>query len=89
MIFLPNDRSVYSYSYVASLMKFVYDLHSSYEGQIYNGKAVYEDDKRTLTDDVFMHCENGRSRVFVKNYDKFQGLLDGAATPLRKMKEIC
>jgi hypothetical protein len=87
--FLPNDRSLYSYSYVASLMKFLYDLHSSYEGQIYNGKAVYEDDKRTLTDDVFMHCENGRSRIFVKNYDKFQGLFDGATTPLREMKEIC
>ncbi|MGO9570367.1 MAG: alginate O-acetyltransferase AlgX-related protein [Desulfomonilaceae bacterium] len=87
--FLPNDRSVYSYSYVASLMKFVYDLHSSYEGQIYNGKSVYEDDKRTLTDDAYMHCEKGRSRIFVKNYDKFQGLFDWATTPLREMKEIC
>ena len=64
------------YSYVATLTKFIYDLFSSYEGQIYNGKAEYEDDKRTWTDDVFMHCENGRSRIFVKNYDKFQGLFE-------------
>ena len=87
--FLPNDRSIYTYSYVASLTKFIYDLFTSYQGQIYHGGAVYEDGKKTLTDAVFMHCEKGRSRIFVKNYDKFPGLFDSGVSPLRKMKEIC
>jgi SGNH hydrolase-like domain, acetyltransferase AlgX len=87
--FLPNDRPIYTYSYVASLTKFVYDLFSSFQGRIYNGNGVYEDDKKTLTDDVYMHCEKGRSRIFAKNYDKFQRLFDGAVAPLREMKEIC
>jgi hypothetical protein len=87
--FLPNDRPIYTYSYVASLAKFIYDLLSSYEGQLYHSGGVYEDSKKTLTDDVFMHCENGRSRIFIKNYDKFPGLFDWAIAPLREMKRIC
>ncbi|MGO9568225.1 MAG: alginate O-acetyltransferase AlgX-related protein [Desulfomonilaceae bacterium] len=87
--FLPNERSIWTYSYAASFIKFIYDLHASYEGQIYHGKSVYEDDKPTLTNETFMHCEMGRSRIFLKNVDKFQVLFDGAIAPLRKMKEIC
>lgn len=87
--FLPNERSIYTYSYAASFLKFIYDLHFRYEGQVYHGKAVYYDEKPTLTNDTFMHCENGRSRIFVKNYDKFPALFDGAIAPLREIKEIC
>lgn len=81
--FLPNDRPTYTYSYVASFIKFVYDLFSGFEGTIYHGKAVYPDDKPTLTNAVFMHCENGRSRIFVKNYAKFNSLFDWAIAQLR------
>ncbi len=87
--FLPNDRPIYTYSYVASLTKFVYDLFSSFQGQIYHGGAIYEDDKKTLTDDVYMHCEKGRSRLFIKDYDKFPALFHSGVVPLREMKEIC
>jgi len=87
--FLPNERSLYTYSHAASFLKFLYDLHRGYEGQIYHGKSIYEDDKPTLTDEVFMHCEKGRSRIFVKNYEKFKSLFGGAVSPLRRMKDIC
>lgn len=38
---------------------------------------------------MFMQCEKGRSRIFVRNYDKFPALFESGVGPLREMKEIC
>ena len=83
-----TKRKLYTYSYVASLIYYLYSLHTKYEG-ITKYTLVYHDDVPTFTDAAYLNIEKDRSQIFLKQNQAFGTLLDGAMSYLIKMKSIC
>ncbi|MEM7015890.1 MAG: SGNH/GDSL hydrolase family protein [Pseudomonadota bacterium] len=91
-IFIGNDfiepvRELYSYSYVASFIKFVSDLFHG--GFLAHGRTVYQDDKPTHSTEVFMNIEVATSHAFLKNYENFKNHFDASLETLIKFAELC
>jgi hypothetical protein len=94
--FMGNDftddfetkRKPYTYSYVASLIYYLYSAHTKYEG-LSRYTLVYHDDQPTFTDEAYLSLEKGRSQIFLKQNQVFGAELDDATSYLIKMKSIC
>ena len=94
--FIGNDftdslstRNIYSYSYVASFIKFTIDLQKSYEGRQINGNLVYEDDRPSFDREKFLEIQTSRSYIHLKENDNFQNQLKSAVSYIKKIKDIC
>jgi hypothetical protein len=88
-----KQRSVYSYSYVATFMKYLIDINTKYNEQPVQGSPIsfdiYDDNKPTFTDDYFVKLEIGRSEIYRKQGSSFEGQFAEAVDYLRTIKEIC
>jgi len=92
--FIGNDfsseRSIYSYSYVASFIKFAIDLHKSYEGRQIHGNLVYEDDSPSMEAEKFLEIQTNQQKLYLsKANEYFENRLKSAVSYLSKIKEIC
>jgi hypothetical protein len=83
-----TKRKLYTYSYVASLIYYLYSAHTKYEGQA-RYTLVYHDDQPTFTDEAYLNIEKSRSQIFLKQNQVFSAELDNATSYLIKMKSIC
>ncbi|MGK7899845.1 MAG: hypothetical protein AB4352_00250 [Hormoscilla sp.] len=86
---MQQTRSIYSYSYVASFIKFTFDLQKSYEGRQIHGNMVYEDDRPSMEAEKFLEIQTSRSYIHLKQNEYFENQLKSAVGYLRKIKEIC
>ncbi|MDJ1177472.1 SGNH/GDSL hydrolase family protein [Roseofilum sp. BLCC_M91] len=97
--FLGNDfldsqdrnlsQPLYTYSYVASFVKFLWDLQKSYEGQFeLPENMVYEDDMKVFTDENYLKMEMRRSKIFMKNNPGFGQTFDYAMQFIDRINEI-
>jgi hypothetical protein len=92
--FIGNDfegqrRSLVSYSYVASLIRYVLARWSKFEGHIIHGDAIYDDDGPKFTDDAYLQIELQRSTVFLRDNGVFAGQLAAALSYISEMKRLC
>jgi hypothetical protein len=81
--FIGNDfeesrkRKLISYSYVASLITYVLDRWTKFEGQSFftgNQTYTYDDDNRpNFTDDAYLELERKRSSIFWRDNRAFEG----------------
>ena len=83
-----NKRKLYTYSYVASLIYYLYSAQTKYEG-ITKYTLEYHDDVPNFTDEAYLNIEKERSRIFLKQNQAFGTQLDAAMSYLIKMKSIC
>ena len=83
-----TKRKLYTYSYVASLFNHLYSAYTKYEGAA-RYKLVYQDDKPTFTDEVFLDIEKTRSQIVRKQNPAFNAQLDDATSYLIRMKDVC
>jgi hypothetical protein len=83
-----TKRKLYTYSYVASLIYYLYSAYTKYEG-ITRYTLVYHDDQPTFTDEAYLNIEKARSQIFLKESQVFGAELDDAASYLIKMKRVC
>ncbi|MDJ1175652.1 SGNH/GDSL hydrolase family protein [Roseofilum capinflatum] len=97
--FLGNDfldsrdqnlsQPLYTYSYVASFFKFLWDLQKSYEGQWeLPENMVYDDNMKVFTDENYLAMEIRRSKIFIKNNPEFSQTFDYAMQFIDQMNEI-
>lgn len=93
--FIGNDfedkagRPLYSYSYVASLAKYLFDLNSKYESAPPTIGSIYNDTERTFSDQFYLKIALERSEIYRKQNPPFQAELSNAMTYLVRMNEIC
>lgn len=83
-----TKRKLYTYSYVASLIYYLYSAYTKYEG-ITRYTLVYHDDQPTFTDEAYLNIEKARSQIFLKQNQVFGAELDDATSYLIKMKRVC
>lgn len=87
------EKSVYSYSYVATFAKYLVDVRTKYNEQPVREAPVdfeqYYDDKPTFVDDHFVKLEIGRSEIFQKQSELFQNQFAEAVGYLKQIKDIC
>ncbi len=87
--FEDSQRSIWSYSYVISFLKFLIELQNSYEGNIIHGNLQYEDDFPTFSDEKFLEMQVGRTDLFLVDDPRLEERVRGIMTYLRAMKEVC
>ena len=92
--FVGNDfegqrRSLVSYSYVGSLIRYVLARWSKFEGQIIHGDATYDDNGPKFTDDAYLQIELQRSTIFLRDNRAFEGQFAAALSYISEMKRLC
>src|SRR5262249_47305063 len=97
--FIGNDfeesrrRKLISYSYVASLITYVVERWTKFEGQSFfkgNQTFTYEDDNRpTFTDDAYLELELKRSTMFWRDNRAFEGDFATALSYISEIKRLC
>jgi len=87
--FLESERAFYSHSYLFAFLKYLWNLRAHYQGNVFHGKAVYQDEQKTLSDEKFLEIEAARSRIYQTNNARFEVLLNHALSQLEHIKKIC
>ena len=92
--FLGNDfegqsRSLISYSYLASSIKYVLARWSKFEGQIIHGDGTYDDNGPTFTDDAYLQIGLQRSTIFLRDNRAFEARFAAALSYISEMKRLC
>ncbi|MDM8560188.1 SGNH/GDSL hydrolase family protein [Thiotrichales bacterium HSG14] len=87
--FLESGRAFYSYSYLFAVLKYLWNIRAHYQGNIFHGKAVYQDDQKTFSDEKYLEIEVARSRIYQTNNARFEVLLNRALSDLEQIKKIC
>ncbi len=82
-------RKFYEYSYVASLLHYIINVRTKYEGKIIHGKAEYCDDCPSTTQEEYLKIERERSLIYLEGNSQFPELLDRALYYLNTIKKIC
>jgi hypothetical protein len=92
--FIGNDfdeqsRSLLSYSYAASAIKFLIDVNTKFEGQIIHGNVRYDDNANSFTDVQYLTLERARSSIFLTNNKRFERDFTDPWSQVREMNKIC
>jgi hypothetical protein len=92
--FIGNDfyderRSRVSYSYVASLIKYLLDRRTKIEGQIVHGGGAYDDNEPFFTDDAFFELELRFSGKFLRRNPAFEGVFSATLPYITEIKTLC
>ena len=102
--FIGNDfeesrrRKLISYSYVASLIKYVLERWKKYEGIVRAGDGfAYDDNSPTFTDDAYLKLELKNSTIFWRDNRAFEGdcgalvqfCLATALSYISEIKRLC
>jgi SGNH hydrolase-like domain, acetyltransferase AlgX len=92
--FIGNDfeeqsRSLLSYSYAASAIKFLIDVNTKFEGRIYHGIATYDDNANTVTDAQYLKLERAGSSIFLRNNKRFERDFTNTWSHVREINQIC
>jgi SGNH hydrolase-like domain, acetyltransferase AlgX len=74
---------------VASLVTYVLTRWSKFEGQIVHGKAIYDDNAPTFTDDAYLKLEFRRSNIFLRGNRSFEVLFSAALSYISEIKRVC
>lgn len=93
-LFIGNDlnenetRKQYSYSYVASFVRFIIALNKIYEGQVIHGELSYQDDQDSMEYETFLNLQTNRSQIF-RDTENFREKFDYSVAFLKQIKQIC
>jgi len=87
--FLESERTFYSYSYLLTFLKYLWDIRAHYQGNVFHGKAIYQNEQKTFSDSKYLEIEAVRSRIFQTNSARFEALLNHALLQLKDIKMIC
>jgi len=93
--FVGNDfdeskkRKLYEYSYVASLLHYIINLHPKYEGNTIHGKDEYCDDCPNFSNKQYLKIEYSRSSIYLVDNKKFPEKLNHAIYYLKQIRSIC
>lgn len=94
--FIGNDfilreeaRSLISYSYVATAIKYAIDVRTKVPGQIVHGNIAYDDDRPTFSDSAYLDLLRDRSGIFATQDPRFAGALARAVSDVVAMRDIC
>jgi hypothetical protein len=87
--FDERSRSLLSYSYAATAIKFVIDVNTKFEGRIWHGNAKYDDNANSVTDAQYLKLESAVSSIFLKNNKRFERDFTDAWSHVREINQIC
>jgi lysophospholipase L1-like esterase len=92
--FMGNDfdersRSLLSYSYAATAIKFVIDFYTKFEGRIWHGNGKYDDNAKSVTDAQYLKLESAVSSIFLKNNKRFERDFTDTWSHVREINQIC
>jgi lysophospholipase L1-like esterase len=84
-----GERPLYSYSYVASLIHYLFQVLPKYEGTFSHGKAEYCDDCPNLDEEAYLGLVGARSLIYLEEYQDFSKVVDNAAYYLARIRDLC
>ncbi len=84
-----EERPLYTYSYVASLINYLFLVNKGYEGQTLHANMEYSDTAPTFTDAKFVGIESDRSEIYHKQSKQAEKDFDAAVNYLMQIKQRC
>jgi len=85
-----RQRKLLSYSYVASLIKYVLDRWRKFDGQIVHpGNSAYDDNAPALTDDAYFELQLRRSNFLFADNRAFEGVFTATLSYISEIKRLC
>lgn len=93
--FIGNDflearqRGIYTYSYVATTVKYLIDVQTKFEGRVVHDRAAYSDDEVRFTDEAYVELEKSKSGIYLKRNEPLAGEFRDALSHLELMKAVC
>lgn len=92
-LFIGNDFEAkappLSQSYLVSFFRFLMTARQHWEGNIWHGKAVYQDRQPNFSEEKYLELEKRRSAIFKKHNDEFRRLLKTTLEYLTQIRDIC
>ncbi|MCX6354068.1 MAG: SGNH/GDSL hydrolase family protein [Candidatus Aureabacteria bacterium] len=82
-------RKWYEYSFVTSLIYYAVRVRPHYVGQVIHGKAKYDDDAASFSEEAFLRIEHQRSCIFIRGNKKLKRVFRRAVDYLVKMQQLC
>lgn len=93
--FIGNDfreeenRKLHEYSYVASLLHYIINIHNKYEGRVIHGKGTYCDDCSPFDEKQYLDIEFILSSIYLVDNQIFPEKLSDALNYLKEIRDIC
>lgn len=84
-----EDRPLYTYSYVATFISYMFTVNKGYAGQVLHADMDYDDTAPTFTDATFVRIESERSEIYRKQNKPFENDLAKAMNYLTQIKQLC
>jgi SGNH hydrolase-like domain, acetyltransferase AlgX len=88
----PRRRRLYEFSYLSTLFYRAWKVARSYQGSLKPTPSTDVndcDDCPTMTEGRYLKIENGRSKMYVRGYRRFDKSVDTAMTYLEKIRALC
>ncbi|MDB9518836.1 hypothetical protein PN466_17960 [Roseofilum reptotaenium CS-1145] len=83
------SQPLYTYSYVLSFFKFLWEIQKSYEGEWeLPENIVYDDNMKVFSDENYLGMEMRRSQIFIKDNPEFSQTFDYAMEFIEQINEI-
>jgi hypothetical protein len=76
-------------SYVTAALRSLQSTRRRYEGMIYNGDPVYQDNQPTMPDADYLQLARARSRLFREPNEALAADIAEATRQLARMKQVC
>jgi hypothetical protein len=87
--FYDKPRSRLSYSYVASLIKYLVDLRTKFAGEVINPSGAYDDNAPSFTDDAYFEMELQQSGKFLRHNPSFEKMFSTTLSYITEIKALC
>ncbi len=84
-----RHRQLHTYSYLASLVRFLTKTREEYKGLIIHQNEIYVDEKPTLSDLEFLRIQASRLFQFESDNEKFDRLAGDAMHYIGNVKRVC
>lgn len=85
-----EKRKLYTYSYVASLIKYIFTIRPIFKDQIDDQEPVYNDNGPIFDYNSFLIMETSRSLIYMKkSREVFSKWLDDSLNHLKQINNIC
>lgn len=84
-----SKRGLYSYSYVASLIRYVLSVRPKYQGVVHQTTGEYRDDRPSMSHFDYVQMARRRSYIYIESLNRLPKLVEDALYYLSEAKRSC
>lgn len=84
-----DQRPLYTYSYLATLVNYLIKIPTKYTGNVIIAHKKYDDNKPSFTEEAYLNIEYARTRIYRKESKRFNRYFTKVMSHILEIHEIC